>query len=144
MNPNDETISPHEPDPDPALGSAEASSTQSAAGCAVEPPIHKRPGWYTLVRISPAILFTVAYAVLEHRYYVGGRDALNSLANSLYLLPLGFIGSVVVAVLSALGGARPSTHRRRCSSGWFVPLGHGAQCLPLVRRCLVVLKTMSP
>lgn len=43
----------------------------------------KATGWYMLVRLAPAILFTIAYAVLEHRYYAGGgRDALNSLSDT--------------------------------------------------------------
>jgi peptidoglycan/LPS O-acetylase OafA/YrhL len=94
---------------------------QLAGGSTDRPPIRRRPGWYTLVGISPAILVTVGYAVLEHRYYSrGGGDALNSLANGLYLLPLGFIASLVVGVLSAGWAVRNRPPHRSAALVWVV------------------------
>lgn len=119
MNPNDETISPQEHASDATPGIPGGIPIQPAGGSADQPPVHKHSGWYTLVRISPAILFTVAYAVLEHQYYSrGGRDALNSLANSLYLLPLGLIGSICVAVLSAGWAVRDRPPHRSAVLVW--------------------------
>ena len=119
MNPNDETSSPHECGSDAPPGTPGGFPIQPTDGSADPPPLRQRSGWYTMVRVSPALLFTVAYAVLEHQYYAGGgRDGLNSLANGLYLLPLGFVGSLVVGVLTAGQAVRDRPPQRSAALVW--------------------------
>jgi hypothetical protein len=146
MSPNDETISQHEHVPAPAPDMIGPFPAQSTGGSAVPPPIRSRPGWYTLVRISPAVLFTVAYAVIEHHYYArGGRDPLNSLANGIYLLPLGLIGSGFVAVLSAGWAVRDRPPHRSAALVWmgtFVWVLFANVCL-MFGGCMTVTKSRS-
>jgi hypothetical protein len=102
MNPDEPPAPPQESEATTERGEYAAAPGGPTDDHGQPAPPHQRSGWGTFVRISPAILFTIAYAVLEHRYYAqGGRDGLNSLANGLFLLPLGLVAALVVAVLSA-------------------------------------------
>jgi len=146
MNPDETHMPPHESAGTSELGQYASASSSPPDDCVPPPSLRQRSGWYTLVRLSPAILFTLAYAVLEHRYYAqGGRDGLNSLANGLFLLPLGLVAALVVAVLSAGSAVRHRPPHRSAAIVWMgtVILVVLLNVCLMFGGCLVVAKMQS-